>query len=1266
MTDTLLAALRSNDNDQLRAALDQTSDVNGLVEKSCHALGVAARDGHAEQVEILLENGADPNTVPDGGATALSLAAACGHTQIVSALMAAGADPDLLGAKGDLPLVEAAHRGYFNTARALLRNGANKDVESRRGKSVARIAAKNGYEKLHTMLLEGPDHTDIKDEDIAEEESSLSEDDRSLNALGQLFSRLLSGVEDVDKTTSSGGTPVDALVRKIHQCLVESHKNLPFSEDDLCAMLPLRVVDARHLEYDKEAEPVIDETVVDWVCQNSPSSASEEQVDFWVGQIEGSQLKQRSIERTSVFAPLCVMLTGLIDVDGALRVIARLKGKPSIKELTWCWENGLADRDYWPTQIWNAVFNRSQLRSPALEAMTTEGRTYDIVAAGPLIAHHVSRQMDSQQGLDMLLASADKWMNNWHIMDPVKSTPRIIGTLALECIHRGIKPRRLPEASDTESWELIRNAIEQRAIASDNVPILLETVRHHSGEEIQTLALQHYPEVMEAVLAGQIDTECVARIRDDDIMFTLLASKNTNTQRLAIRRVKLDWNAHPELLEKYPDAIAQHGRPLGPDAVRRLWTLVKTDGARSDLLQLCLYYITDAETPDPEAAYESLFNEFWEADTLLCKRLYIKAFTDGYTEFNRFIWPRADADIREKIGRHRLNDDYGDEYYHNDNEDELDRLIFADLPFASVESFLEKHSRLVKSRQYLVPTLSTMEPAWFGDHWLQHSKKEMRNLGLQALLDTRGEGKAEILYRWLDGKWDETARGLIIDEIEKLGADVTELDTLHPVTVESLSGYADKVLNKRSREKFTAFVDEEMLAIAEPLTTEILAAMFALAAHADWDQMPRQCRQAFALITEERRAQFAAAMLAVWLGSKGDRKLRWTLKFVSSFGDERVLEDLAKAIKEWQKKAKPKAITALEAMAGIDTIEALSQVETYTAKRGNSWSIRDAAYKALRAAGRRRGVTLAEMIDLLIPDFGMGPEGLELDVGPRMYRVQLANDLSLRVTNSETGKVTKSLPKARTDEDADKREAAEGKFKILKKNIRSVAKQQARRMEDALVGRKTWNPESWRSLFVDHPVLGVMAQGLIWTGLDDAGKAIQSLRISEDRSLLDSDDETVELNASAVTLWHPCDASAEEAAAWKEHLEDYAIKPFIDQVNLPVHAVSEEEGDATALARFQGTKFMWGEFKRKMEQWDYDISDQDGSHIFGYYRDYKAAGIRVQIDCEEANVAYSFDDAMTMGTVEFRNAKGQLALQDVPQRVICAVIGDIDSLKRYE
>jgi hypothetical protein len=76
------------------------------------------------------------------------------------------------------------------------------------------------------------------------------------------------------------------------------------------------------------------------------------------------------------------------------------------------------------------------------------------------------------------------------------------------------------------------------------------------------------------------------------------------------------------------------------------------------------------------------------------------------------------------------------------------------------------------------------------------------------------------------------------------------------------------------------------------------------------------------------------------------------------------------------------------------------------------------------------------------------------------------NELSLQVTNDETGKVTKSLPKARVDEGSDKREIAEGQFKILCGNIRKVAIQRALRIENALVCAKQWKPDSWRDMLL--------------------------------------------------------------------------------------------------------------------------------------------------------------------------------------------------------
>lgn len=74
----------------------------------------------------------------------------------------------------------------------------------------------------------------------------------------------------------------------------------------------------------------------------------------------------------------------------------------------------------------------------------------------------------------------------------------------------------------------------------------------------------------------------------------------------------------------------------------------------------------------------------------------------------------------------------------------------------------------------------------------------------------------------------------------------------------------------------------------------------------------------------------------------------------------------------------------------------------------------EATHDALKAAAQRRGLSLIELYDELTPDFGLGGEGLVLEVGPQRYRLQLQGDLSLRVVGDK-GKASKTLPALRTN-----------------------------------------------------------------------------------------------------------------------------------------------------------------------------------------------------------------------------------------------------------
>jgi hypothetical protein len=107
---------------------------------------------------------------------------------------------------------------------------------------------------------------------------------------------------------------------------------------------------------------------------------------------------------------------------------------------------------------------------------------------------------------------------------------------------------------------------------------------------------------------------------------------------------------------------------------------------------------------------------------------------------------------------------------------------------------------------------------------------------------------------------------------------------------------------------------------------------------------------------------------------------------------------------------------------------------------------------ALSEAAERQGMSLQEFIEQLVPDFGLEWEGVVLDVGPYSYQVKIKPDLSLTVVDPN-GKTTKSFPKAKAGEDADKRSLAENRFKGLRKNLKPVFNQQSKRL-------RRWCPAS--------------------------------------------------------------------------------------------------------------------------------------------------------------------------------------------------------------
>lgn len=232
-------------------------------------------------------------------------------------------------------------------------------------------------------------------------------------------------------------------------------------------------------------------------------------------------------------------------------------------------------------------------------------------------------------------------------------------------------------------------------------------------------------------------------------------------------------------------------------------------------------------------------------------------------------------------------------------------------------------------------------------------------------------------------------------------------------------------------------------------------------------------------------------------------------------------------------------------------------------------------FKALKARAQEKiaevaaglGLSGEQLSDRLVPDFGLDADGTTVvDYGTRTFTVGFDEQLKPYVLDSD-GARRKDLPAPGARDDAELAPAERKRFAALKKDVRTVAGDQIRRLEDAMVARRSWTAEEFDQLFVGHPLLWHLVRRLVW--LAEADGTATAFRVAEDRTLADVHDEVFALPAGAtVRLAHPlllCD----DLAAWSELFADYEILQPFRQLGRPVYALTDEERAGHRLTRFE-------------------------------------------------------------------------------------------------
>jgi hypothetical protein len=316
-------------------------------------------------------------------------------------------------------------------------------------------------------------------------------------------------------------------------------------------------------------------------------------------------------------------------------------------------------------------------------------------------------------------------------------------------------------------------------------------------------------------------------------------------------------------------------------------------------------------------------------------------------------------------------------------------------------------------------------------------------------------------------------------------------------------------------------------------------------------------------------AEFGWRLFRRWEAEGAPAKEGWALTQLGLTGNDETVRRLTPVIREWPGDGgHAKAVAGLDVLAAIGTGLALTHLHGI-AQKVKFKALRTRAQEKIEEVAAELELTAEQLADRLIPDLGLDADGtLTLDYGPRRFVVGFDEQLKPYVAD-ESGARRKALPKPGAMDDPELAPAASKAFSTLKKDVRTVASTQLRRLEAAMVAQRRWPVPEFRELLAGHPLVRHIVRRLVWLACEGEGDGARTtaFRVAEDGTFADVDDDAVTLPESAdVRVAHPLDLDG-SLATWSQVFADYEILQPFPQLGRPVHRAA---GGTGGLGRFVG------------------------------------------------------------------------------------------------